>query len=458
MSGKIIAPESTFARVYVVNLDRCPEKWRRFCDGLPADWPFPAPIRFLAVDGQSVPPAAWWGAGRGAWGIYRSFLSILERCLSEGVDSVLLLEDDALFRPTFTRDALAWLRHVPDDWGCLYLGGQHLLPPRKLDQHLFECQNVNRCHAWAVKADTMREVYQHLSQTDWPKTANGKPSHVDHQLGRFHMAHWTAGDRKVLCPPHWLVGQAAGRSNIAGKEIPSDRFWKDAARFRATKEKPAKLVSGVDRPVIVVLGCFRGGTSCTAGLLHQLGVSMGKSWASIKGNPRGTYEARRLAQFCRRAYKEPHMTALTDHAARVAGLRRWAAHRCQDIAAPAPIGAKHPALCLMVSEILEAWPAARFVAVDRPISESVASLRKLKHWGWPETIIEPVLRRMLATRDAALAAVAPERICRLDYAAIVGDPSAAAQRLAEFAGIDPSPAVMAAAAASVDPQLWTERS
>jgi hypothetical protein len=456
MSTPITDPAAAFERVYCVNLDRCEDRWQRFAAAVPADWPWPVPIRFAGVDGQRVQPPPAWQAGRGAWGIYRSFLTIIERCLSDGVDSVLLLEDDALFRPDFVREATAWLRHVPEDWQMLYLGGQHLASPRKLTDQLWVAQNVNRCHAWAIRGSMLTEVYHHLMQIPFAACRSGKPAHIDHQLGRLHARHYAAHDTAVLCPPRWLVGQAAGRSTIANRDV-TDRYWKDAAQItKAAEAAAAAKVQGVTaRPLIVVLGPFRGGTSCTAGLLHQLGVSMGAGWSTIRGNPKGTFEARQLAKFCRAAYQEPQLVERMSRSRRVAGLRTWLADRVDAVPEPAPIGAKHPSLCLMVPEILEVAPAAKFVAVQRPVPECVASLGKLRNWGWPAADIAPTLRRLVETRDRDLSALPADRVLRIDYHAIVSDPAAAVRTLAAFAGVDPSAETLAAAAAWVDPALHT---
>lgn len=445
---------SAFARVYAVNLDRCPNNWGRFAARLPADWPFCAPIRVPAIDGQRVPFPAWWRAGRGAWGVYRSFLRVIEQCLNDGVRSVLLLEDDALFCDRFTERVTAWLQHVPADWQYLYLGGQHLEPPRKLSDQLYECANVNRCHAWALQGQALVDVYRHLTTHDWPDTRDGKPAHIDHQLGRLHARWYQAGARRVLCPPEWLVGQAAGRSDISAQEL-GDRWWRNASSFAGRRRRGKPCCDEVDRPVIVVLGQFRGGTSCTAGVLHHLGVSMGATWSTIKGNERGTYEAARLADFCRRAYQEPRMVCRLDRDARVQGLRDWALSRLRSIAPPAPIGAKHPSLCLMIPEILEAWPQARFVAVERCIDASVRSMLRVGNWGWPRQQIEPTLRLLVETRDQTLAAIDPGRVLRIAYHDLIDAPAAAVQRLTDFAGVVPTAEQLAAAVAFVDPHLRT---
>jgi hypothetical protein len=443
----------SFDRVYSVNLDRCPDSWGRFARGLPADWPFLPPIRVAAIDGQRVPFPAWWRAGRGAWGVYRSFLRTIEQCLNDGVRSVLLLEDDALFCDRFAERVTAWLQHVPADWTYLYLGGQHLEPPRRLSDHLYECANVNRCHAWALQGQGLVDVYQHLTTHDWPDTRNGKPAHIDHHLGRLHARWYQAGARRVLCPPEWLVGQAGGHSTISGQDL-EDRWWRNAASFTPRRRRRV-CCDEVDRPVIVVLGQFRGGTSCTAGVLHHLGVNVGATWSTIKGNERGTYEAARLADFCRRAYQEPRMIRLLDHDTIVAGLRDWALGRLAAVPEPAPIGAKHPSLCLMIAEILEAWPQARFVAVQRSVDASVRSMLRVGNWGWPRDQIEPTLRLLAETRDRMLASIDPGRVLRIAYHDLIDDPPAAAQRLADFAGVVPTPEQLAAAVAFVDPQMRT---
>ena len=98
-----------FERVYCINLARRAERWQEFTSGLPDDWPFPQPERFEAIDGERCPPPAWWNTSPGAWGCWRSHVAILKRCLNEGIDSVLILEDDAIFREGFTAKAEAFL-------------------------------------------------------------------------------------------------------------------------------------------------------------------------------------------------------------------------------------------------------------------------------------------------------------------------------------------------------------
>ena len=120
--------KDSFEEVYCVTLDRRPDRWDQFMERVQsAGWPFQEIQKFQAVDGKLCKPPAYWTQGGGAWGCYRSHLRILEDCLNRGVKSVLFLEDDALPCEDFPAKAEKFLRHLPEDWGMIYLGGQHLL-------------------------------------------------------------------------------------------------------------------------------------------------------------------------------------------------------------------------------------------------------------------------------------------------------------------------------------------
>jgi hypothetical protein len=68
-----------------------------------------------AIHGDTVTPPGWWTAGRGAWGCYRSHLQILETCYSDGLESYLVFEDDAVFRERCEEQCREFMQHVPCD-------------------------------------------------------------------------------------------------------------------------------------------------------------------------------------------------------------------------------------------------------------------------------------------------------------------------------------------------------
>lgn len=429
-------------RTFCINLDRRPDRWEQFLERLPEGWPFPAVERWPAVDGRQVPAPAWWQAGAGAWGCYRSHQLLLEHCLAAGVESVLVLEDDA--EPVgadFAARCRRFLESLPDDWGWAYLGGQMLQvaehPPRRVNDLVATPWNVNRTHAYALRGRAMiARVYRHLCDVhDWEAG-----HHVDHHLGRIHRH--GAG---IYAPADgWLFGQAAGPSDIG------NQTWRRVWDWTAIRD--------TNTPMVAVLGQFRGGTSCVAGVLHHLGVHMGKRFAPPKpSNPRGFFEASQLAQICRDSYREPRLEAGNTSAERVARLRAWGNARRDECQVGQLAGGKHPTLCLMVPEIAEAWGTVRWVAVERPVGESINSLLK-RGWGWPPTVVREVLPRMIEVRDRDLERVPAGDVLRLRYRDLVSRPARTIDQVVDFLEIEPTAEQYAAAVQFVEPSLRTESS
>ena len=230
-----------FDRVVCINLKRRPGRWRQFQAGLPTDWPFGPVVRVDAVDGQTAnvpqwygqPPAnlnhnrdAWGECLRGAWGCLQSHLQVWLDALRKGLNSVLVFEDDAVFCPDFTEQAVRFLEAVPVYWDQIYFGGQHLnynqTPPVKIRAQVLKGHNVNRTHAYAIRDDMMRAAVDRLSRP-W---APWRPQdyHVDHQLGAMHLT----GEWNVYCPRRWLVGQTGGHGDVnPDREFHGVQWWND---------------------------------------------------------------------------------------------------------------------------------------------------------------------------------------------------------------------------------------
>ena len=200
---------------FVISLARRPDRLAAFCDRVPADWSLPEIDVWPAVDGQEVERPAWWRTSPGAWGCYQSHAAIVNHCLAENIDRVLVLEDDSTFAADFTArlDAL----EVPDDCQQLYLGGQHLSPADRGPSGLVVGRNVNRTHAFALLGcDTLEIFRQHLE----PGSHWTSRQHIDHHLGSLHRHRRI----RVYAVSPWLCGQAAGSSDV-GRGSTTERWW-----------------------------------------------------------------------------------------------------------------------------------------------------------------------------------------------------------------------------------------
>lgn len=206
--------KSYFERVVVINLKRRDDRLLSFRKEL-ADkgWPFKEPGVFEAIEGDKVGVPDGYQSGGGAWGCLRSHISILERAMMDGVKSLLVLEDDACFRSSFTTDVTKFLERVPDNWDQLMLGGQHMHGTAKqIKEGVVKCYNCQRTHAYAIRPAMMRELYRM-----WCKCEH----HCDWAMGPFQK------DWNVYAPEPFVVGQARSRSDISGAVNPT-KFWMPA--------------------------------------------------------------------------------------------------------------------------------------------------------------------------------------------------------------------------------------
>lgn len=422
--------ETLFDRIVCINLDRRPDRWSSFQEHIASiDWPFTEAERFSATDGAKVNPPAWFKAGGGAWGCLQSHIRILEQSLQDGIQSLLILEDDAVFAESFHSDVLKFFNTVPSDWDGVMLGGQHLKQPEFVSDGVVRIRNGNRTHAHALRGRFIEAVYQHL--TDWPSHSQRPKQHVDHRMGVMH----ESGKFNVYAPNPWLVSQAAGFSNINGQRLP-ERDWQGSVLPRSSNTDARRTAELNNVTAVAVMGPYRSGTSCVAGILQQLGVHMGERLGQPnKNNPSGFFEAQWLAQQCRRMYDEPALASLAPEPDRIDLLRQWAtdqrriAHWKQTI-----VGAKHPLFCMMGDDLLKAWGEnTKFIAVYRPFDESLASLNRTG-W-WDVATRKSCLQHLWDARDEFLSRTDHLHV---DFHDLKEDPRSVVDRVIEYLKINPT--------------------
>jgi len=216
-----------FDRVYVINCahrpDRLEETKEHFEETGMAD--NDKVVYYPAIIGDWTTCPADWDSGRGAWGCLRSHQRIIEDVIHDrdqrgqlNCRNVLVLEDDVTFKEDALEKLNIFMEAVPDDWGQIYLGGQHRRRVKYTDnEDIIIGTSVNRTHAYAVNEPTYTSFYRHIS---YASDYRGTNKHIDHQLELAH----NREDWSVYCPKEWIAGQRAGSSNISGKTNDT-QFW-----------------------------------------------------------------------------------------------------------------------------------------------------------------------------------------------------------------------------------------
>lgn len=213
-----------FDAVVCINLERRPERWEQFQRGMPVGWPWLRPQRWIAVDGAEAVMPEWFRGGIGAWGCLQSHLAVWRWQIEQEIDSVLVLEDDAVFSRNSVDVIRETMEIVPDDWCQIYFGGQHLntdtLPPETVvHDKLIRCRYTNRTHAYAIRMPFAEVAAEYVTQ---PNDRDARVQHVDYLLGDLHDWHC------VYAPWRFCVGQAKGVSDVRSahhKPAPVAEHW-----------------------------------------------------------------------------------------------------------------------------------------------------------------------------------------------------------------------------------------
>lgn len=200
-----------FERIYIVNL---PERSDR---RLEMDHEL-ARIG-LRVDGSALryfpairPDDAGLFPSIGARGCFLSHLAILDECVRERINRVLVLEDDASLSENLAQLGGDTRQSLEGSWDMAYLG-HRLDLPRTARQWIQFPGPVATTHAYALRGAAIQTLQQHLRAclAREPGHPEGSPMHVDGAFSVYRQQH-PAFITLVSNPS--LVGQRSSRSDI----------------------------------------------------------------------------------------------------------------------------------------------------------------------------------------------------------------------------------------------------
>lgn len=205
-------------KVFVISLANRQDRLDNFLSQLPTLWTFPTIDVYTAIDGTKESIPTWWKSTPGAWGCYRSHHEIIKICIDKKIQSVLIFEDDAIFRNNFIEQSNKILTNLPKNWEMCYFGGQHLKKPsdKVINNIVGIGTNINRTHAYAINGSGFTKLDKYLSKYPWPINKH----HIDHMYGYLHQNQII----EAYCPLEMLVGQNSGPSDVVSSYFPI-RWW-----------------------------------------------------------------------------------------------------------------------------------------------------------------------------------------------------------------------------------------
>jgi len=362
-----------FDRVVVINLKRRPDRLARVTAALRrCHWPFLQPMVFAAVDGLVETPPAHWKAGPGAWGCLQSHHRVLRQAIQDGVERLLVLEDDIFFPTGFVKNVRRFLMAVPRDWDQLMLGGQHMNhtgEPALIAPGVVRCTDCERTHCYAIRGEFMRKLCQR-----W--IIGGKfngSQHCDWIMGRdpeMQFAH------KVYAPENFLAGQ--------DRDDKSDIFSTGQPRRIWNPPSPHRSVINLHAPANVVSALRQHGLCTGDGLQRRgdLGEHLTRLFEKTVDDPRQRVRLLRewiiLVQWELAAESDMTCTIWHPHATRalVRAASHWLVYEVKAKSVKAALRQLPPKLRVLHarSKADNFWPSAKALA-PRKSSRKVPSVR-----------------------------------------------------------------------------------
>jgi GR25 family glycosyltransferase involved in LPS biosynthesis len=133
-----------------INLDRDVDSWARLQATLTRH-DIRGVRRFSAVDGSRLELPATWRHSAGAYGCLLSHLQVVKDARKRGLPSLLILEDDVVFDPSFSEKFPVFMRGLPADWDMVFLGALHREDPLPFAENVVRIRQAYCTHAYALR-------------------------------------------------------------------------------------------------------------------------------------------------------------------------------------------------------------------------------------------------------------------------------------------------------------------
>ena len=88
-------------------------------------------------------------------------MNIIKKAKEEGLNNILILEDDFEFCDDFESKFKNYINQLPKDWQWIYFGGSHFEEPTKVTNNIYRVNKTYTTHAYAIKS----EIYDKLIET-----------------------------------------------------------------------------------------------------------------------------------------------------------------------------------------------------------------------------------------------------------------------------------------------------
>jgi glycosyl transferase, family 25 len=250
-AGKM--PSSLFDRIYVINLPERKDRLREITRELKSlGMSFSDPtVRLLSA---TRPREALGFPSPAVRGCFLSHFAILRQARADGLNSVLIMEDDLAISPAFVNSCKRLSHEIEaSPWGFIYFGHQEETPEPRVRQLVPFSGPIITSHFYAVRGTIFDRFIDFLQavQLRPPGDPLGGPMHYDGALSTFRAAN---PDILTLIAQPSLGLQRSSRSDIHGHWYDKVAGAQEAAAMARRVRQYWRSYRNNDRNRVAVVG------------------------------------------------------------------------------------------------------------------------------------------------------------------------------------------------------------
>jgi len=235
--------------------------------------------------------------------------------------------------------------------------------------------------------------------------------------------------------PFDVLRFAYRRTGLAAQADAAERRYHQAKQQRENAASGHACIAATTR--IAVLGTYSSGSSAVAGLLHHLGVTMGRYFYGDH------YEASWMSEQLRQWWSEPNLIETVAAEQRIRVLKKWIVEMEADTRFQA-VRLKHPLLVLSAEDIHAGWGSdVRYLWCHRSLPEATTSLQRRAWWPGREQELQSQLYQK------ATEWFAHQSHLKIEYADVLTKPELVVNQIVDFLDLKPTEIQLSSAIGSI---------
>lgn len=128
-------------------------------------------VRINSIDGSLINNNT--NLRNGELGLLKTYKKVLEYCIDENFQQVLIMEDDFQFDED-VEERLEEIKLIPDNWDVIYLGANHYhlgagtIKPIKINDKIIRIYSSYGAHSIIIKKSMYQKIYEKILEYKFP--------------------------------------------------------------------------------------------------------------------------------------------------------------------------------------------------------------------------------------------------------------------------------------------------